>query len=111
MDSSECEVIFPIKDIDYLQKLINENYIIKGQKRDPSRNVIVLRRFIRRGHEFVPENWLKSRGFEFVEPSHFTKGYKLAHKTKDEVLELYFESNYSLCKNNNEIHLYCKYEK
>ena len=90
---------------------MDDDYTLKGQRTDPSRNLTVFKRFLKKGHEFIPENWLKNRGYAFVEPSNFTKGHELAYKIKDGVLEQYFESNYSLNKNDNEIHLFLKYKQ
>lgn len=111
MNPRECETLQPIRDIEYLQKLMDMDYTLKGQRTDPSRNLIIFKRFLKRGHEFIPENWLKNRGYAFVEPCNFTKGYKLAYKINDGALEQYFESNYSLKKNDDEIHLFLKYKQ
>lgn len=111
MNPSECETLQPIRDIEYLQKLMDKDYTLKGQRTDPSRNLTVFKRFLKKGHEFIPENWLKNRGYAFVEPSNFTKGYKLAYKMIDGALEQYFESNYSLNKKDIEIHLFLKYKQ
>ena len=111
MDPSEREVLHPIKDMDYLQKLMEKNYVFKGPRKDVSKDLLVFKRFLKRGHEFIPENWLESRGYEFVEPNSFTKGYKLAYKIKEGVLVQYFKSNYSLSKENRRIYLYLKYEE
>jgi hypothetical protein len=108
MNPSEFEILQPIRDIEYLQKLIDMDYTLKGQRTDPSRNLTVFKRFLKKGHEFIPENWLKNKGYIFVEPCTFTKGYKLAYKIKDGKIEQYFESNYSLNKNDNEIHLFLR---
>lgn len=111
MAPSERDVLNPIKDIAYLQKLIEGGYVLKGPRHDFSKDLFVFKRFLRRSREFIPEDWLESRGYKFVEQSNFTKGFKLAYKIKEDILEEYFESNYSLYKNNNEIHLYLKYEE
>jgi len=111
MNSGVCETLQPIRDIEYLQKLMDEDYTLKGQRPDPSRNLTVFKRFLKKGQEFIPENWLKNRGYAFVEPSNFTKGYKLAYKMIDGALEQYFESNYSLNKKDIEIHLFLKYKQ
>jgi hypothetical protein len=111
MDPKNREVLHPIRDIAYLQKLMEKDYVLKGPRHDVSKDLLVLKRFLGRGHEFIPENWLENRGYEFVEPSNFTKNFKLAYIIKDGILEQYFKSNYSLYKKNNEIHLYLKYEE
>jgi len=111
MDPSEGNVLNPIKDITYLQKLMEKGYVLKGPRQDLSKDLLVFKRFLRRGHGFIPEDWLESRGYEFVEPSNFTKGFKLAYRIKDGVLKQYFKSNYSLYKKNKKIYLYLKYEE
>lgn len=105
-----AESIKPIKDIGYLERLINEGYILKGPRQDFSKNLGIIKRILRRGHELIPEDWLISRGYELVEPSTFTKGLKLAYKLTEGIIEQYFRSNYSLSKKNSEIPLYLKYE-
>lgn len=111
MAPNEREILVPITDIDSLKKLLGEGYVLKSQVNDPSRNLIIFKRLLRRGYKLIPENWLKSNGYEFVEPGIFTKGYKLAYKMKDGVLEQYYKSNYSLSNNNNEIRLYLRYKE
>ncbi len=111
MDLSESEVLGPIKDIADFRKLMEEEYVLEGPRQDASKNLVVFERFLSRGHEFIPEDWLESRGYEFVEPSTFTKGYKLAYRMKENVLEQYFRSNYSLHKKDRKICLYLKEEK
>ena len=110
MDFGESEFLGPIKDIAYFRKLMEEEYVLEGPRKDPSKNRVVFERFLRRGHEFIPENWLESKGYAFVDPSTFTKGYKLAYKMKEAVLEQYFRSNYSLHKKDRKICLYIKEE-
>ena len=111
MDSSERDILNPIKDIDYLQKLMEEGYVLKGPRQNLSKDFFIFKRFLRRGHEFIPEKWLESRGYEFVEPSNFTKGFKLAYRIKQGILEQYFKSNYSLYKKKRKIYLYLKHEE
>lgn len=108
MDPSKRDILNPIKNAAYLQKLIEKGFVLKGPRQDASKNLVVFKRFLRRRHNFIPEDWLKSRGYEFVEPSNFTKGFKLAYKIKEGVLEQYFKSNYSLYKKNRKIWLYLK---
>ena len=108
MDPREREVLYPIKEMAYLQKLMERDDILKGPRQDASKNLVVFKRFLRRGHEFVPEGWLESRGYEFVEPSIFTKGFKLAYRIENGVIKQYFKSNYSLYKKNRKIYLYLK---
>jgi len=111
MDPSERDVLNPIKDIAYLQKLMEKGYVLKGPRQDASKNLLVFKRFLRRRHDFIPEDWLESRGYEFVEPSNFTKGFKLAYRIKQGILEQYFKSHYSLYKKKRKIHLYLKHEE
>jgi len=108
MDRKESEDINPIKEINYLQELIEKGYIVKGPNSDISKNLFVFKRIIKRDYRFIPESWLESRGYKFVEPSDFTKGYKLAYKEKEGIIQEYYESNYSLYKEGDEIHLYLK---
>jgi hypothetical protein len=111
MDHGESEVLGPIKDIAHFRKLMEGEYVLEGPREDASKNMAVFERFLRRGHEFTPEDWLESRGYEFVEPSTFTKGYKLAYRMKEDVTEQYFRSNYSLHKKDRKICLYLKERK
>jgi hypothetical protein len=87
---------------------MEEEYVLEGPREDASKNLAVFERFLRRGHQFTPEDWLESRGYEFVEPSTFTKGYKLAYGMKEDVLVQYFRSNYSLHKKDRKICLYLR---
>jgi hypothetical protein len=106
MDPSERDVLNPINNVDYLEKLIEKGYVLEGPRQDASKNLIVFKSFLRKKHNFIPEDLLKSRGYKFVEPSNFTKGFKLAYKLNEDVLEQYFKSNYSLHKKNRNIYLY-----
>lgn len=108
MEPSESSILNPIKDIAYLRKLILKGYSLKGPRLDESKDLLVFERFLNRGHNFIPVDWLKSRGYKFVEPSIFTKYYKLAYKEKEGVVEQYFKSNYTLYKKNKKVHLYLK---
>ena len=100
----------PIKDIGYLEELIHEGYAIKGPRQDPSKDLITFKAFLRKGHEFAPEDWLSSNGYQFVEPSTFTKGLRLAYKLIEGLPDERFRSNYSLLKANKEVSLYLKVE-
>ena len=111
MDPGESETLDPIRDIAYFQELMEKDYVLEGPRQDASKNLVVFERFLRRGHEFIPEEWLESRGYKFVEPSTFTKGNKLAYKMEEDVLEQYFRSNYSLHKKDRKICLYLKEKK
>ena len=98
----------PIRDVAHLRRLMEEDYALEGPREDASKNLAVFERFLGRGHEFVPEGWLESMGYEFVEPSTFTKGYRLAYKTEGGVTVQYFRSNYSLCRKDRRISLYLR---
>ena len=111
MNPGGSEVLGPIRDIAHFQELMEKDYVLEGPRQDASKNMVTFERFLRRGHEFTPEEWLESRGYEFVEPSTFTKGNKLAYKMKEDVLEQYFRSNYSLHKKDRKIRLYLKEKK
>jgi len=100
--------IRPIKDAEYLERLFDEGYVIKGPRSELSKDLTVFKRLLRRGYEFVPEDWLVGRGYKLVDPSPFTKGFKLAYKLAEGVLEQYYRSNYSLIKDDREIPLYLK---
>ena len=100
----------PINNLDYLEVLLREGYIIKGPRKDPSRNLASFKAFLKRGREFTSEDWLSSNGYKFVEPSTFTKGHRLAYKTVNNVHDERFNSNYSLVIGDKEIVLYLKME-
>lgn len=102
----EADILNPIKDMAYLRELILRGYSLKGPRLDQSRDLLVFERFLNRGHDFFPENWLKNRGYKFVEPSIYTKYYKLAYNEKEGVVEQYFKSNYTLYNEDKKIHLY-----
>jgi hypothetical protein len=108
MDSSEFNIQCPIKDMAYLQKLLKKGYIIEGPKKKVTKDLLVFKKILKRGYDFIPEGWLASKGYEFVEPCTLTKGFKLAYIIKNDVLIQFFRSNYSLCKKNNKIPLYLK---
>lgn len=97
-----------IKDMNYLQELIKEGYVLRGPRQEQSKDLGVIEKFFSRGYEFVPEEWLINHGYQLVEPSGFTKGLKLAYKLVDERPEKYVRSNYSLLKGNKEMPLYLK---
>jgi hypothetical protein len=100
----------PINNLDYLEELLNEGYVIKGPRSDPTRDLVSFKAFLKKGKEFVSEDWLSSMGYEFVEPSTFTKGHRIAYKIIDEFPDQRFNSNYSLVKGETEILLYLKSE-
>ncbi len=98
----------PIKDIEYLEQLMAEGYVLRGRRRDPERDMTALKRFFAKGYELMPEDWLLDRGYKLVEPSPLTKGYTLAYKLIDEFPDQYFRSGYSLVKGDEEVFLYLK---
>ena len=108
MEPSDPEILNPIKDMAYLRKLLFKGYSLKGPRLDQTKDLLIFERFLNRGHNFIPEDWLESRGYTFVEPSIYTKSYKLAYKEKEGVVKQYFKSNYLLYKKNVKIHLYLK---
>jgi len=98
----------PINTLDYLEELLCKGYVIKGPRKDSSRDLISFKAFLKKGKEFAPEGWLSNMGYEFIEPSTFTKGHKIAYKIIDEFPDERFNSNYTLVKGNREIPLYLK---
>jgi hypothetical protein len=100
----------PINSLDYLEELLNMGYVIKGPRKDPSRDLISFKAFLKKGKEFATEDWLSSMGYEFVEPNRFTKGHRIAYRIIDEFPDQRFNSNYSLVKGEREIPLYLKTE-
>ena len=104
------EFVKPINNLDYLEELLDRGYIIKGPRKDPSRDLISFKVFLKRGKEFAPEDWLSSRGYKFVEPSTFTKGHRISYKIINDFPDERFSSNYSLIKGEREISLYLKVE-
>ena len=110
LEESKKTELKPIKDIDYLERLINEGYQVKGPRQDTSKDLITFKAFLRKGHEFAPEDWLVSNGYQFVEPSTFTKGFRLLYKLFEGFPDERFSSNYSLLKANKEVPLYLKVE-
>ena len=100
----------PIKNLDHLEQLLDEGYAIKGPRKDPSRDLISFKAFLKKGKEFAPEVWLSNMGYKFVEPSRFTKGHRIAYKIIDEYTDERFNSNYTLIKRKREIPLYLKVE-
>jgi hypothetical protein len=108
MDRNKEDIRFPIKDINSLQKLLEKGFFIEGPKRIHIKDLLVFKKILKRGYDFVPEVWLINNGYEFVEPCTLTKGFKIAYTIKNDVLIQYFRSNYSLNKKNKKIHLYLK---
>jgi hypothetical protein len=100
--------VAPITNLDYLEELLDRGYVIKGPRKDPSRDLISFKAFLKKGKEFASEDWLSHMGYKFVEPSTFTKWHKIAYKIIDEFPDERFNSNYTLVKGNREIPLYLK---
>ena len=99
-----------IKDVEYLQKVINNGYTIDGPRHNISRDMAAVNAFLRKGFIFYPEVWLTSQGYQFIEPNTFTKGFRLAYKLIDGFPNELFKSNYSLLKNTGGVPLYLKVE-
>ena len=111
MDFSKIEeVVKPINNLGYLEELLNKGYIIKGSRKDPPKDLILFKAFLKKGKEFAPEDWLSGRGYKFVEPSTLTKGYRISYKIINGFPDERFKSNYSLIKGEREIPLYLKVE-
>ncbi len=98
----------PIRDIDYLEKLINEGYAIVGPRHNKDRDLVALKAILQKGNEFAPEEWLSSNEYQFIEPNTFTKGYRISYKLIDNFPDERFKSNYSLLIGKKEIPLYLK---
>jgi hypothetical protein len=111
MDQNNREVLDPINNLSYFKRLIEKKYVLEGPRKNVSNDNVVFTRILKKGYEFIPEDWLKNKGYQFVEPSKYTKGFKLAYKMKGGFLEQFFKSNYSLIKNNKKIYLYLKLKK
>ncbi|MGD8548799.1 MAG: hypothetical protein PVJ20_04760 [Desulfobacterales bacterium] len=107
---NDSKSVGPINDLDYLEELLDQGYVIKGPRKDPLRDLISFKAFLKKGKEFAPEGWLSHMGYEFVEPSTFTKGHKIAYKIIDEFPDERFNSNYTLVKGEKEFPLYLKVE-
>lgn len=100
----------PIKDIDYLEKLIDAGYGIAGPRHNKDRDLVALKAFLQKGQEFAPEEWLSRNEYQFIEPNSFTKGYRISYKLIDDFPDERFKSNYSLLIKGKEIPLYLKVE-
>lgn len=100
----------PLNSLDYLEELLDQGYMIKGPRNDPKRDLASFKAFLKKGKGFAPEDWLAANGYEFVEPSTFTKGYRIAYKMIDDFPDQRFNSNYSLARGGQEIVLYLKKE-
>jgi hypothetical protein len=100
----------PINSIDYLEKLLEAGFGIKGPRKDASRDLAAFKNFLNKQKEFAPEDWLANNGYKFVEPSTFTKGHRIAYKMINDFPDERFNSNYSLIWGDREIPLYLKSE-
>jgi hypothetical protein len=100
----------PISDAEYLKELMESGYVLEGPRQEHLKDLLVFERFLISGHEFIPEDWLLGRGYEFVEPCDLTKGFKLAYMIEEDDLVQYFRSNYLLRKEDEEICLYLREE-
>lgn len=99
----------PINSLNYLGTLYTNGYVVKGPRNDPKRDLVSFKAFLKKGKEFMPEYHLKNMNYEFVKPTVFTKGYKLAYKEiNTTTVDRWFRSNYSLIKNGITILLYLK---
>jgi len=104
------EEINSVISVDYLEKLVNEGYEIQGPRNDPSKDLTSFKIFLKKRREFVREDWLSDNGYQFVEPSTFTNGRRIAYKMIEGFPDERFKSNYSLRKGDQEIPLYLKVE-
>jgi len=104
------EFVKPINNFSYLEELLQKGYTIKGPRKDPAKDLNSFKAFLKKGKEFAPEDWLSSIGYKFVEPSTFTKGYRISYKIINDFPDERFNSNYSLVKEGREILLYLKAE-
>jgi len=100
----------PLNSTEYLDGLLGEGYVVKGPRNDPQRDAASLRRQLEKGKEYTPEVWFPHNGYKFVEPSTFTKGYRIAYKIIDDFPDERYNSNYSLVKGDTEVPLYLKME-
>lgn len=98
----------PIRDIDYLEKLIDDGYAIVGPRHNKDRDLVAFKAILQKGNEFAPEEWLSSNEYQFIEPNTFTKGYRISYKLIDNFPDERFKSNYSLLIREKEIPLYLK---
>jgi len=102
--------IEPINSVEYLEKLLDEGFTIKGPRKDLSRDLAGFKSFLTKGKEFATEDWLAGKGYKFVEPSTFTKGHRIAYKIIDDFPDERFGSNYSLVLGDREVVLFLRSE-
>lgn len=107
---NEGEPLQPLTSAADLERLLKAGYIVKGPRNDQERDAASLRRFLEKGKEYAPEDWLSNNGYKFVEPSTFTKGHRIAYKLINDFPDERFNSPYSLITNDKEVALYMKTE-
>lgn len=100
----------PLNSAEYLDELLGEGYAVKGPRDDPDRDSASLRKQLEKGKEYTPEVYLSENGYKFVEPSTFTKGFRIAYKIIDDFPDERYNSKYSLVKDGAETALYLKVE-
>jgi hypothetical protein len=104
------KTVEPINNIEYLEQILNEGYTIKGPRKDITKDLLSFKAFLKKGKEFAPEDWLSNSGYSFIEPSTFTKGFRIAYKLINDFPDERFNSNYSLVKDEKIIPLFLKTE-
>lgn len=110
---SALDFIRPIKNIEYVEYLISQGYTIiknKDPKNDPAKHLKSFKKFIEKGKMFATESWLKEMKYQFVEPSTFTLGHRIAYKMINDFPDERFNSNFSIIKEDKENVLYLKKE-
>ena len=100
----------PLNSAEYLDELLGNGFTVKGPRNDPERDSALLKKQLEKGKEYTPETWLSENGYKFVEPSTFTKGFRIAYKIIDDFPDERYNSKYSLVKADAEIPLYLKME-
>jgi SAM-dependent methyltransferase len=105
------EFVEPINNFDYLEELLSKGYTIKGPRNNLAGDLNSFKLFLKKGIEFAPEEWLSSRGYQFVEPNTFTKGHRISYKLINGFPDERFKSNYCLLKGERKIPLYLKVPK
>ena len=100
----------PLNSAGYLDELLEAGYTVKGPRNDTERDSALLRKQLEKGKEYTPEVWFEENGYKFVEPSTFTKGFRIAYKIIDDFPDERYNSKYSLIKDGKEIPLYLKVE-
>ena len=107
---NQGEPLQPLKSAAYLEELLKAGYTVRGPRNDPERDAASLKRFIEKGKEYAPEEWLSNNGYKFVEPNTFTKGHRIAYKIIDDFPDERFNTPYSLLWDDREIPLYLQNE-